>query len=106
MTELENSQEQAKSEKIGIWSLNSAFEEQNNTQNQAKTENNSNSDPTSSNNFNDDTEDNTNSTTENTTTFPNCTALRQVYPEGVPQDHPAYESKHDRDKDGYACEVS
>ncbi|RIO38810.1 thermonuclease family protein [Staphylococcus nepalensis] len=106
LTELENSQEQAKSEKIGIWSLNSAFEEQNNTQNQAKTENNSNSDPTSSNNFNDDTEDNTNSTTENTTTFPNCTALRQVYPEGVPQDHPAYESKHDRDKDGYACEVS
>ncbi|WP_195248651.1 excalibur calcium-binding domain-containing protein, partial [Turicibacter sanguinis] len=23
---------------------------------------------------------------------------------GVPQGHPAYESKHDRDKDGWACE--
>lgn len=36
--------------------------------------------------------------------YKNCTLLREVYPDGVPQGHPAYESKHDRDKDGWACE--
>ncbi|MBU8877970.1 thermonuclease family protein [Bacillus sp. FJAT-29790] len=36
--------------------------------------------------------------------YKNCTELRKVYPNGVPSDHPAYESKHDRDKDGWACE--
>ena len=36
--------------------------------------------------------------------YKNCTLLREVYPNGVPQGHPAYESKHDRDKDGWACE--
>ncbi|RSK29360.1 nuclease [Bacillus sp. HMF5848] len=36
--------------------------------------------------------------------YKNCTELRKVYPNGVSQDHPAYDSKHDRDKDGYACE--
>lgn len=37
--------------------------------------------------------------------FKNCTELRKVYPQGVPKDHPAYAPKHDRDKDGWACEV-
>ncbi|OLN23869.1 hypothetical protein BTO30_02705 [Domibacillus antri] len=36
--------------------------------------------------------------------FKNCTALRAVYPDGVPAGHPAYDSKHDRDGDDYACE--
>jgi len=36
--------------------------------------------------------------------YKNCTELRKVYPDGVPSDHPAYASKHDRDKDGWACE--
>lgn len=36
--------------------------------------------------------------------FANCTELRKVYPNGVPSDHPAYQSKMDRDKDGWACE--
>ncbi len=36
--------------------------------------------------------------------FSNCTELRQVYPNGVSSDHPAYQSKMDRDKDNYACE--
>jgi micrococcal nuclease len=36
--------------------------------------------------------------------FKNCTELRKVYPSGVPSTHPAYASKHDRDKDNYACE--
>ncbi|OXS64568.1 micrococcal nuclease [Bacillus sp. V-88] len=36
--------------------------------------------------------------------YQNCTELRKVYPNGVPSDHPAYASKHDRDKDDWACE--
>jgi micrococcal nuclease len=38
--------------------------------------------------------------------YQNCDALRQDHPQGVPQGHPAYASKHDRDKDGYACEIN
>ncbi|PAQ15032.1 endonuclease [Bacillaceae bacterium SAOS 7] len=36
--------------------------------------------------------------------YKNCTELRKVHPDGVPSSHPAYESKHDRDKDDWACE--
>jgi|GEM_PF-425283 len=36
--------------------------------------------------------------------FKNCTELRKVYPNGVDSSHPAYEKKHDRDGDGWACE--
>lgn len=38
------------------------------------------------------------------TNFANCTELRTVYPDGVSSSHPAYKSKMDRDKDGWACE--
>lgn len=36
--------------------------------------------------------------------YTNCTELRKVYPNGVNSTHPAYEVKHDGDRDGYACE--
>lgn len=36
--------------------------------------------------------------------FKNCTELRKKYPNGVKKGHPAYDEKHDRDKDGWACE--
>jgi hypothetical protein len=36
--------------------------------------------------------------------FANCTELRKKYPDGVASDHPAYQSKMDRDKDNFACE--
>ncbi|MCG3089612.1 thermonuclease family protein [Sporosarcina cyprini] len=36
--------------------------------------------------------------------FQNCTELRKKYSAGVPQGHPAYQAKMDRDKDGFACE--
>jgi hypothetical protein len=36
--------------------------------------------------------------------FANCTAMRKVYPNGVPRSHPSYQLKHDRDNDGWACE--
>ena len=38
------------------------------------------------------------------TSFQNCTAMKKYYPNGVKKGHPAYASKHDRDKDGWACE--
>ncbi|MEJ9150671.1 thermonuclease family protein [Bacillus sp. FSL W8-0223] len=38
------------------------------------------------------------------TDFANCTELREVYPDGVPAGHPAYQPKLDRDHDNYACE--
>ena len=37
-------------------------------------------------------------------TYKNCTELRKDHPNGVGADHPAYAPKHDRDKDGWACE--
>lgn len=36
--------------------------------------------------------------------YKNCTELRSVYPNGVPSTHPAYEPRHDRDQDDWACE--
>lgn len=38
------------------------------------------------------------------TSFQNCTAMKKYYPNGVKEGHPAYAAKHDRDKDGWACE--
>lgn len=38
------------------------------------------------------------------TSFKNCTEFRVYYPEGVKKGHPAYDTKHDRDNDGWACE--
>ena len=36
--------------------------------------------------------------------YKNCTELRKVHPRGVPKGHCAYQSRMDRDKDGWACE--
>jgi len=38
------------------------------------------------------------------TKFKNCTEMRVYYSNGAKTGNPAYESKHDRDKDGWACE--
>lgn len=38
------------------------------------------------------------------TGYMNCTALKEYYPNGVKKGHPAYASKHDGDKYGWACE--
>ncbi|MEH7237294.1 thermonuclease family protein [Bacillus sp. JJ1562] len=42
--------------------------------------------------------------TRGSESYKNCTELRKVYPNGVPSTHQAYEAKHDRDKDNWACE--
>jgi len=36
--------------------------------------------------------------------YKNCTALKEYYPKWSKKGHPAYASKHDVDKDGWACE--
>lgn len=38
------------------------------------------------------------------TSFGNCKEMNEYYPNGVKKGHPAYKSKHDRDKDDWSCE--
>lgn len=44
--------------------------------------------------------------TDETYNFKNCDALREVFPEGVASDHPAYKKTMDRDEDNWACEIN
>lgn len=39
------------------------------------------------------------------TSYANCTDLRKDFPKGIPDNHPAYRKKFDKDSDGYACET-
>lgn len=107
---LESSQEQAKAEKMGIWSLDSAFKEDNEDNKEMNTSNNNENNAIENqvdNSLSNDSQSNdTEQSTSNVETFPNCTALRKVHPNGVPSNHPAYTSKFDRDGDNYACEVN
>ncbi|WP_411842306.1 thermonuclease family protein [Salinicoccus sp. HZC-1] len=91
---LQTAQALAKQEQIGIWSLPHPFDSE------IYQEGSSQESPDS------DSEENNSSTrsSEGTEHFQNCTELREVYPDGVASDHPAYQSKMDRDKDDYACE--
>jgi micrococcal nuclease len=77
----------------------------------SQSSNNSSSNTSSSSRSSSNSSNNSNSSSGSSATssggteyFKNCTELRKKYPEGVPSDHPAYASKHDRDKDGWACE--
>lgn len=126
LEDLEDSEEQAKAEQIGIWSLGSAFEDEsanntgdnnnndatvNDNNNAAATNENNNAanDTTGANNAVDNTQvpnENVQAPASSSESFANCTALREVYPNGVPSGHPAYEPRHDRDKDNFACEAN
>ena len=108
LDQLESAQEKAKEEKLGIWSLGSAFED-----NQANTQQSTTEQPASNNTQSSNGEKSAATQTPNNTSqnagseyYPNCTALRKVYPNGVPSTHPAYNGKLDRDKDNFACEVN
>ncbi|MEH7392179.1 thermonuclease family protein, partial [Bacillus sp. JJ1474] len=102
---------EAREQNTGLW----AFGAEGTTKGDldSKTTASSSSSASSSKSTNNNTSSNTNSNNGSTSTAPsssgsesykNCTELRKVYPNGVPADHPAYESKHDRDKDNWACE--
>lgn len=114
---LEKAQEQAKAEKLGIWSLDSAFEDgANNDKASSSSKQNSTSSSDNASDSNDSSSQNDSNSNANSSAassdsqgsqqFNNCTELRKVYPHGVTQDHPAYSGKLDRDGDGMACEAS
>ncbi|GGI42004.1 thermonuclease family protein [Mammaliicoccus stepanovicii] len=101
LDELELSQSKAKQENLGIWSLGSVFEDSNSNVSSSQNQD-------ASQDINSIPETNIQNSTQESSSpiehYPNCTALRSVYPNGVPSTHPAYEPKHDRDKDNFACE--
>lgn len=97
---LESAEATAKEQKLGIWSLGSAFEDDQNTEQSTSSSTNVQSTPEST------TETPSAASNSGKESYPNCTALREVYSNGVPSTHPAYDSKHDRDKDNFACEAS
>lgn len=125
LTKFEQAEKRAKDAKKNIWSENgyatdNGFQGCVNDSNSKNSSSSSNSDKQSS------TSKNTNTSTSKNTEasknsnisknddsanvvqvdFKNCTELRKVYPKGVSKEHPAYKSKMDRDKDGWACEVA
>ncbi|TDM32853.1 thermonuclease [Macrococcoides canis] len=100
---LKNAETLAKSEKLGIWSLDSAFENDDSNQNVNANETTQNTEPNQNNQYSNFVQQQPSNTIQS---FANCTELRQVYPEGVPSTHPAYTSKMDRDGDNFACEAS
>ncbi|CAM2810811.1 thermonuclease family protein [Salinicoccus roseus] len=71
---LEEAEEKAESEGLGIWSLERPY----------------------------DSEGEESETGSGT--FRNCTELREVHPDGVAEGHPAYTLQMDGDRDGMACE--
>lgn len=100
LNQLESAQEIAKEQKLGVWSLGSAFEEDHSSEQSTSSTSDVQSEPETT------TETPSVESNSGSESYPNCTALREVYPNGVPSTHPAYDSKHDRDSDNFACEAS
>ncbi|WP_339251524.1 thermonuclease family protein [Sporosarcina sp. FSL W8-0480] len=108
LTPYEEAQAVAKKKRLGIWSVedyatDSGFNsDAANTATKVPTATSgSTSKPAASTSKPDTT---TSTSSGNKEFFQNCTELRKKYPNGVPQSHPAYQPKMDRDKDGFACE--
>lgn len=110
----EKSQDQAKQQKLGIWSVENYVTEQGFDDKKVVD-----SKPATAKPANNDNKQNSTPPAETpkpaekppvtpapqeTEWFQNCTELRKKYPSGVPESHPAYQPKMDRDKDGWACE--
>ena len=99
LTPYEEAQQVAKSKKLGFW----AIEDYATDSGFANT-------PTASSERSSDASSEAGSerssevSTETTEWFDNCTHLRTKYPNGVANNHPAYQVKMDRDKDNFACE--
>ncbi|WP_353462652.1 thermonuclease family protein [Mammaliicoccus sciuri] len=108
LDQLESAQEKAKEEKLGIWSLGSAFEDNQASTQQSTTNQSASNNTQSSIGAGNSATQTPKNTSQNAGSeyYPNCTALRKVYPNGVPSTHPAYNGKLDRDKDNFACEAN
>ncbi|WP_017379613.1 thermonuclease family protein [Paenisporosarcina sp. TG-14] len=96
LTPYEETQQVAKSKKLGIWAVedyatDSGFNSGSSTNTDTGSGGSSNPSVPAA-------------TTKTTEWFDNCTHLRTKYPNGVASDHPAYQAKMDRDKDNFACE--
>ena len=100
LNRLKEAERLAKNEGIGIWSLDSPFDDPSFQEPASSSSSNYNNSNNNS-NYNTNTPPASGNTTE---FFQNCTELTAVYPNGVPSDHPAYQAKMDRDKDNWACE--
>lgn len=100
LNRLKEAERLAKNEGIGIWSLDSPFDDPS-FQEPASSSSSNNNNSNNNSNYNTNTPPASGNTTE---FFQNCTELTAVYPNGVPSDHPAYQAKMDRDKDNWACE--
>ncbi|MCY8959986.1 thermonuclease family protein [Bacillus atrophaeus] len=122
-------EQEAKSEKLSIWSKNSyvtdkgfngcvkkasaakkkttsneSNKQSSLTQNSDTNKSSSNSSSSSASSRSNTAQASPSTSTEGTESFANCTELRKKYPNGVPSTHAAYQSKMDRDHDNFACE--
>lgn len=102
LDEFEQLQEEAKQKEIGIWSIeNYATEDGYKTEEKEQQEPTTPSKPEIETTLEPEQEPKPTVTIES---YKNCTELRKVHPDGVPSSHPAYDKKHDRDGDNWACE--
>ncbi|WP_413301202.1 thermonuclease family protein [Bacillus sp. 1P10SD] len=92
---------EARAANAGLWAYGAQGTTKGDLDNSSKTNNGSTAPPSGT-----TPEDSTSGGTSSgkTESFKNCTEMRKVYPNGVPSTHPAYEARHDRDKDNWACE--
>ncbi|GAB3060574.1 thermonuclease family protein [Salinicoccus sesuvii] len=102
LSEFRAAEQKAKDQQIGVWSIpgyvNVGGEGFNSEEPEAEpTSEPATSEPATS-------EPATSEPAQTPEIFDNCTHLKGTYPDGVPQGHPAYQPKMDRDKDGWACE--
>lgn len=103
---------EARSESKGLWAYGEEgttkgdldSSSSNSTSSNASGDSSSSSNESSSSSSSSDSSEPSSSSSSTSESFANCTELRKVYPNGVPEGHAAYQSKMDRDKDGYACE--
>ena len=104
---LKEAERLAKEEGLGIWSLPLPFDDESyssKSQSQSSGSNSGGGTSGSSNSIDHGGGQSPDTNSNAPTSFQNCTKLREWYPNGVGSDHPAYAPKHDRDKDGWACE--
>ena len=104
---LKEAERLAKEEGLGIWSLPLPFDDESyssKSQSQSSGSNSSGGTSGSRNSIDHGGGQSPDINSNAPTSFQNCTKLREWYPNGVGSDHPAYAPKHDRDKDGWACE--
>ncbi len=101
LSDFREAEQYAKDRELGIWSIPGYVNEGGEGFNSEEPEPEPTSEPATSEPA---SEPATSEPAQTSEFFQNCTDLRETYPDGVAQGHAAYQSKMDRDKDGWACE--